>query len=469
MMATTLPWRTLGASVRGASHLRSGAPNQDALKIDAREDAAVAVVADGHGGARHFRSADGARLAVQAAHEALLALAPAFAADESQRAQLAAVELPQRIVGRWVELTLADLAARPLTEQELAGVEAGEGAEAAASVRADPLLAYGATLLAALAVPGTLVIAQLGDGDVLLVDRAGHTSRPVPRDERLLGSFTTSICRPGAEADFRSVVLDGDAATPALLLLSTDGYANSFRSDGDYLQVGTDFLDLLRKHGAEAVGKQLPAILEDASTNGSGDDVTLAILAGDLTAAPGALRPPAARPATRSVIRHELSRAEQRIAQQRNVIAVLVVLLVGVIGWTQRERLVELWPQPPKAEAPTIVEQPGKGTEGGAAPAGEGTDTGVTKPAGGNGTAIGIATPAGGNGKPGDKGGKGGKGAASKGDAAPKGSGIAPKEGTAAGNEPKPTAEAGAAVTVDSGIAPEKPSTAEMSAGARSR
>lgn len=458
-MAAATPWRALGASVRGASHVRSGAPNQDALKIDVTEAAAVAVVADGHGGARHFRSADGARLAVQAAHEALLALAPAFTTGEQpQRAQLAAAELPHRIVTRWVELAMADLAARPIGEPELARVEENEGAEAVASVRADPLLAYGATLLAALAVPGALVISQLGDGDVLIVDGAGHTSRPVPRDERLLGNFTTSICRPGAEADFRSIVLDGDAARPALLLLSTDGYANSFRSDSDYLQVGTDFLDLLRKHGADAVGKQLPAILEDASTNGSGDDITLAILAGDLTAEPTALRPAAARPATRSVIRHELNRAEQRIAQQRTIIAALVVLLVGVIGWTQWERLVGLWERPmATVTSPSVVELPATGSDGDVAPADDG------------GTGTAVASPAGGNGKTGDRPGKGGKGATGKGDAAPKGNGAAPKEGSTAGGEAKPAAETGAPVTADSGIAPEKPSTAEVSTPTRSR
>jgi serine/threonine protein phosphatase PrpC len=417
MATTTVPWRALGASVRGASHLRSGAPNQDALRIDAHETAAVAVVADGHGGARHFRSADGANLAVQAAHEALKALAPTFAAAaQPERAQLAAVELPQRIVSRWVELARGDLSARPLTEQELAGVEAGEGVEAADSVRADPLLAYGATLLAALAVPGALVISQLGDGDVLLVDASGRARRPVPRDERLLGSLTTSICRPGAEADFRSIVLEGDAARPALLLLSTDGYANSFRSDADYLKVGTDFLDLLRRHGADAVDRQLPSILEDASTNGSGDDITLAMLAGDLGAAsPADLRSPVTVGA--STVRRELKVAERRIAQQRSIIAALVVVLVGVVGWTQRERLAAIWAQPATVTAPTIIEQP-KGVDAGVGPAADG-GTGTVDAAGGSNGKAGD--------KPTDKPVKGSKATPGKGDRAPKGNGVPPK------------------------------------------
>lgn len=416
---TSMPsWRVLGASVRGASHLHNGLPNQDALWIEARTDAVVAVVADGHGGARHFRSADGARLAVQAAQEVLFALVPAFtAAVRPQRAQLAAVELPQRIVGRWVELTRADLALRAFSDRELAEVQASEGADAAASVRADPLLAYGATVLAALAVPQALVIAQLGDGDVLLVDTAGHTARPVPRDERLFGSLTTSLCRPGAESDFRSVVLEGKDAYPALLLLSTDGYANSFCSDADYLKVGTDFLEFLRRDGAETVGRQLPAILEDASANGSGDDITLAILAGDIDAMEQVAPHPKAAVDT-AVVRRELRRAELHIAHQRSIIAVLLVLLLGIFGWTQRARLLALWAPPETVRAPAIVEHP-RGGDAGLVPApddGKGGKEVVS--GGGKGSADSASTP----GKT-VKGGK--KGATGKADQVSRGNGTA--------------------------------------------
>ena len=411
-------WRVLGASVRGASHLHNGLPNQDALWIEARTGAVVAVVADGHGGARHFRSADGARLAVQAAQEVLWALVSAFApATRSEWAQLAAVELPQRIVSRWVELTRADFAQRSFSDQELLDVESREGADAAASVCADPLLAYGATLLAALAVPGTLIIAQLGDGDVLLVDAAGRTKRPVPRDERLLGSLTTSLCRPGAESDFRSVVLEGKDACPALLLLSTDGYANSFCSDADYLKVGADFLEFLRRDGVGAVGRQLPAILEDASANGSGDDITLAMLVGDLDAVVQAAPHPRVA-VDAAAVRGELTRAEQHIARQRSIIVVLLVVLFGIFGWTQRARLLALWASPEIVRVPTIVEHP-RGGDAGLVPvpdAGKGGTEAAS--GGGKGSADSASAP----GKT-VKGGK--KGAAGKADQASRGNGPA--------------------------------------------
>jgi hypothetical protein len=81
-------WRAIGASVRGASHVRAGLPNQDAIYLsslatsaapDAPDAAStpgaagfpgtplLLAVADGHGSAKCFRSDTGARLAVETA------------------------------------------------------------------------------------------------------------------------------------------------------------------------------------------------------------------------------------------------------------------------------------------------------------------------------------------------------------------------------------------------------------------
>lgn len=374
---SAVAWQVVGASVRGASHVREDLENQDALLFDVPEGSgarAFAAVADGHGGARHFRSALGSRLAVAAAREVLSACATRFESLASAaRVELAAVEVPQRIVARWVELARADLAARPITPDEWALLEQREGAEGLAHVRSDALLAYGATLLAALATPSCLVLCQLGDGDVLLVAPDGSTARPVARDERLVGNFTTSICRAGAEGDFRCLVLEGAAARPALVLLSTDGYANSFRTDADYLKVGGDFLDLVHGRGLDAVAQQLPGILEHASTHGSGDDITLALMAGDVhadgrraavpgtgSAEPGAAAMPDAMHA-----------AQLHIARQRLVIAALSVALLAGLAWSQRERISRFTSrEAPRKVVETLppVAAPGDIKDGGLAP-----------------------------------------------------------------------------------------------------
>src|SRR5580692_7742046 len=63
-----MSWKVAHACIRGSSHQRSGLPNQDAVQCTvtpgAQGSVAVAVVSDGHGSARHFRSQIGSSLAV---------------------------------------------------------------------------------------------------------------------------------------------------------------------------------------------------------------------------------------------------------------------------------------------------------------------------------------------------------------------------------------------------------------------
>ena len=348
-------WQAIGRSVRGAAHVRESLPNQDALALsNAEAGVLVAAVADGHGGARHCRSADGARMAVQASAQVLRELAPRFdAARGEERARLAAVEVPPRIVAAWVDAARSDLATRPIDLAELGAIEAAEGGEAAGSVRDDPLLAYGATLLTVLLTPSCIVLFQLGDGDVLAVASDGSTTRPVPRDERLGGNVTTSICRAGAEADFRSMVLDRERARPALVLMSTDGYANSFRTDADYLQVGRDFLALIREHGLATVEGKLDEILAHASQHGSGDDITLALLYD----ADSALPVHAARTAVPAApdAQPEPALATPHADPLRLAMGLLAAVVVGAAAWTLREHWLPRLAGSNEGPTPTIV------------------------------------------------------------------------------------------------------------------
>lgn len=369
-------WGSIGASVRGAGHVREGSPNQDALLVAERSGACMALVADGHGGARHFRSAAGARLAVEAAADVLQQLAPSFAQDDAAaRAQLAGTELPTRIVEAWRERVLRDLAHAPFDAHELDVLRTAEGTAAVAAVQADPLLAYGATLLAAATFGGDgLVIAQLGDGDVLLVDSQGRTQRPLPADERLTGNLTTSICRAEAASDFRTAVVSADAADAALLVLATDGYANSFRSDADFVKIGGDFLDLLRRHGPDAVQRQLPDILAHASTHGSGDDITVAMLLADPSRAEGSAEPDSAAPSGRA----DLAATPQApmpgdapTVRPRGWIGVVAVVVIALLLWAGQDRLSGTMPTRghPDAGAPAAVEiVPGPARDAGAVP-----------------------------------------------------------------------------------------------------
>ena len=280
------PWLIAGSSVRGAAHRREDLPNQDAFAMWSGADhgaspRAIIAVSDGHGGARHFRSARGARLAVETSISRVRDLFEQIAISGARDPLESLIRdaLPLRIVAAWRAAVEEDIAADAITVAELAKVEALDGAALRATVEGDPLIAYGATLLVAIAFEGALAMLQLGDGDVLCVDRSGRTRRPLPADERLVGNLTTSLCQPDASENFRLAVLRTSVDLPELVLLSTDGYANSFKSDADFRKVGKDYLDMLQRDGLAQVQRELPGILEHASSNGSGDDVTVGILA----------------------------------------------------------------------------------------------------------------------------------------------------------------------------------------------
>jgi hypothetical protein len=282
---TPVRWKAASASVRGAAHVRSGLPNQDAaMAMSSRRGEqgtlAIAAVADGHGSARHFRSRIGSSHAVNLAagllEEFLLRMGDPTAASAKEELQ----ELQKKLVTAWRASVTADYEGNPFMKEETDGVLESEGEESLRTVENDPILAYGATLLATGSLGATMVYLQLGDGDILTVAPEGITSRPLPEDERLIANQTTSLCMPDAWNDFRAL-WTVPAQIPALVLLSTDGYMNSFRSERDFLQIGADYLQLLRQQGIEVIAQDLPNILFQASEEGSGDDISVALLLSD--------------------------------------------------------------------------------------------------------------------------------------------------------------------------------------------
>ena len=166
----------------------------------------------------------------------------------------------------------------PITPEELDLLEERRDAKARRSIENDPHLAYGATLLCVLVTESYIVYLQLGDGDILTVSEEGVVTRPILRDSRLIANETTSLCMRKAWREVRVSFQTLYGPRPALILLSTDGYANSFVDDEAFRKVGSDILDILRTDGAEVVEDNLSTWLADASEAGSGDDISMGVL-----------------------------------------------------------------------------------------------------------------------------------------------------------------------------------------------
>lgn len=257
-------WRVGGASITGASHLRAGRGNQDALAVLSSGQSAAtrvtAAVCDGHGAPAHFRSATGSRIAADGATRLL-----AWQIDDVGTTGGDDAVVPE-IVGYWRKGVLDDVEARPFTPDE------------PVSLWGDMLTPYGTTLVAFAADADRIVALQIGDGDLLLGYADGRVERPLRADTGLVGEETYSLCLPDAEARFRvaSIVRGGPVEWPDFICVVTDGVAKSYRDDPSFLSA---IRELRRNAGSdwETVIAALPGWLNELSQFGSGDDATIAL------------------------------------------------------------------------------------------------------------------------------------------------------------------------------------------------
>jgi len=286
-------WRVAGKRVRGATHARAGEPCQDAIERWEQDGVVVLAVADGHGSERSPHSDKGARMAVDAAIHALCYL-HAHSGFENLTAfkRSAEEQLPPALVRDWTERVLAyhyhtanedaagegEAPAEPVREGDAPAEPKGSAGASPSPTDADVLVQYGSTLLAVLASPEFLLFLQLGDGDILVVADDGTVTRPIPKDARLMANETTSLCTPHAWREVRVVFQPIVQSPPALILVSTDGYANSFVSEQEFLKVGPDYLRFIREEGFDRVASHLDEWLSEASAQGSGDDITLGMI-----------------------------------------------------------------------------------------------------------------------------------------------------------------------------------------------
>jgi serine/threonine protein phosphatase PrpC len=282
---TLTRWQIIGDTVPGASHIRAGIPNQDSI-VQMRESGRTAPlivsIADGHGSPKCFRSDKGSQFAVKKAAQ----IVGEFLGERRGNFDQAEVEtsgkdyLPKEFVKKWRKTVEYHLKNNPFTEEEFKKLEEKSGANARKLIEENPLLAYGTTSLTVAIEEDFVLYLQLGDGDILNVSANSEVTKPLPEDARLLANETTSMCLPKAENDFRFFVQKiSNEESPAMILLSTDGYLNSFADEAGFFQAGTDFFAMLgSENGFEGVTENLKSWLEEATRMGSGDDCTVGII-----------------------------------------------------------------------------------------------------------------------------------------------------------------------------------------------
>lgn len=269
-MTKQLAWKAVGKSVQGASHIRKNMPCQDYIFIKQLDEAVILSLADGHGSSRSPYSDEGAKIAVNIAVEIFEQIYDDYKNSNKNLSiikQFSDEQLKRLLVRRWREEVKKSYDIRTQTE------DIGENCD-------DFYVKYGSTVIAVLATSDFILALQLGDGDILQVSKDGKASLVIEKDEKLVGVETTSLCTKDAWKDV-NVVLSRLIVTKndiSMLMLSSDGYYNSFANDNSYFKSANEYLRLIDEYGLEKVSGNLENWLNEISVNGCGDDITLGII-----------------------------------------------------------------------------------------------------------------------------------------------------------------------------------------------
>ncbi|MCQ2583417.1 MAG: protein phosphatase 2C domain-containing protein [Treponema sp.] len=269
---------TLDAHCRGNEHIKNNKPLQDyskSLTTDRWKSCAFALVADGHGGDKYFRSEIGSRLAVLYAEgtieKVLNELTVSIKKKELSVINKTLNNLCSRIIFCWREKVKAHFHENPLTEKEIKlceelGIKLPIDDE-------DIHTLYGSTLLASVYF-STLDFwfsLQIGDGKTVAIKRDNSVFYPIPEDDDMGFGVTASLC--GTNAMERFHYNFGFDKLNSLIVMS-DGLADSF--DTEKLP---NFLLIIQTNvikDTENAKKELEEFLPKLSEQGSGDDISIA-------------------------------------------------------------------------------------------------------------------------------------------------------------------------------------------------
>lgn len=296
----------------GAAHIRRELPCQDASASEMLEDACIAVVADGHGSRRHFRSDRGSAIACRVALDEIRAFLKEDEAEGCSRDERLNI-LKQTICDAWLSEVQADFEQSPWTEAELEEESALLTEEQLAALKdgTDAPIAYGSTLCAVFSYDGGWSAIQLGDGCFVRIGADGLYDWPMPESIVNEGNTTASLCMREPMRDFRHC---WGTDTPAGLLVFTDGIEKVFPPQGKEIVSLLHWIWRSQCGGVEGRDENLARTLDMLTRRSSiGDDVSVA----------GIVDPEAedsAPKASQSQKRQELERLTAQIEEIRSTI-----------------------------------------------------------------------------------------------------------------------------------------------------
>lgn len=263
---------------QGESHKATDKPCQDFSFSKQSASHTIAIISDGHGGTRYFRSDVGSRLLCEVTERCLSEFVegipsmtfsdkPYTTVGIGESMPTVLQQLFGAIVVGWRKAVMEHADHHPLTETEQAIAFPQNEHEWEKT--------YGCTLIAALRTPTFWLAFQVGDGKCVALQADGTPFEPIPWDDRCFLNKTTSICDTDALSCFRCCYGGIDTA-PVAIFLGSDGIDDSFGEEENlynfYIQLAKGF----SKDGHEATVSDLERTLPILSLRGSQDDMSVA-------------------------------------------------------------------------------------------------------------------------------------------------------------------------------------------------
>lgn len=266
----------------GASHIKEAKVCQDDSLSFEDKGYAVAIVCDGHGSNKYFRSDRGSRIAAEVTMSAIQELMKSRTIKNEQGGKLIDAlfanpdkfmqQLAANIIFRWREQIAEDYQREPFSETELALLSPKE---LAASQKEDGWVsAYGTTLIAAVRANNFWFGLHIGDGKCVTVNANGTTAQPIPWDEKCFLNVTTSLSDAQALSSFRSVFSTKNL--PTAIFVGTDGVDDTFGNDEALESFYKTVVQLFNEKGFDEAKAELKTYLPKLSEKGSRDDVSIA-------------------------------------------------------------------------------------------------------------------------------------------------------------------------------------------------
>lgn len=290
---------SLNFSCQGESHIATGKVCQDYSYSKVYENGnAVAIVCDGHGGKRYFRSDIGAKIAAEVAERKVRAFIEEVGLsllkgipftqcvtiseqitnqdfDKTSNIERAFRQLFGSIIYEWNAQVLEHASQVPISETEKEGLEKRWIKEFESKDNLEKV--YGCTLLVCAYTPGGWFAFQIGDGKCFTCDENGIWSEPIPWDEQCFLNKTTSICDSSAIDEFR-YCYDGTGNFPIAVILGSDGIDDSFGAEENQANFYVQILKSIAKSGIEATLSEIESTLPQLSKIGSQDDMSIAMV-----------------------------------------------------------------------------------------------------------------------------------------------------------------------------------------------